>query len=375
MELYIADTLKKLRAERGNTQEDLANHLNISIQAVSKWERNEGFPDITMLPGIAAYYDVTVDTLLGCDRLKKEEDIRAFEKECHMLLNQGKSEEKLSLCREMQKKYPHEEAVLYHLMSSLANISRKNHANEILLNAEKLLTSPNANYRHGAILNLCFTHKILGNAEQAKKYAEMFPANRDYLQFVLEGEELVLHCQRSIWYLCDQLGVTLKTLLQCKEAGYSADECHEAYQMLYTLYHMIYKNGDFGFWEDRLGRLCFHLAECSASSNELDRALDELEEMFTHLEKAHSYVSMQHTSLLVNRIYHEAEMVGRSSDETVFEEFSKRLTRTVVFDPLREHPRFIELMQKIREKMKIKSCIDKPSPVGEGGSRRLTDEE
>ena len=44
MELYIADTLKALRASRGNTQEDLANHLCVSIQAVSKWERGEGLP-------------------------------------------------------------------------------------------------------------------------------------------------------------------------------------------------------------------------------------------------------------------------------------------------------------------------------------------
>lgn len=350
MELYIADTLKALRASRGNTQEDLANHLCVSIQAVSKWERGEGLPDITMLPGIAAYYDVTVDTLLGCDRLKKEEELRTFEKECHKLLNQGKSEEKLSLCREMQKKYPHEEVVLYHLMSSLANISRKRYADEILVAAEKLITSQNPNYRHGAILNLCFTHKILGNTDQAKKYAEMFPANRDYLQFVLEGEELALHCQKSIWYLCDNLGVTLKTLLNCKEAGYTAGECHESYQMLHTLYHMIFENGDFGFWEDRLGRICFHLAEYSIAENNLDRAMNELEEMLTHLEKAQAYVNIHHISPLVNRIYHEAKMVGKSSEETLFEEFSKRLSQNPIFDPIREHPRFLALTEKMKEK-------------------------
>ncbi len=350
MELYIADTLKALRASRGNTQEDLANHLSVSIQAVSKWERGEGLPDITMLPGIAAYYDTTVDTLLGCDRLKKETELQNFKKACHALLNQGKSEEKLTLCREMQKKYPHEEAVLYHLMSSLANISRKKHASEILSAAEKLLTSQNPHYRHGAILNLCFTHKLLGNTEQAKKYAEMFPANRDYLQFVLEGEELVLHCQRSIWYLCDNLGVTLKTLLHCKEAKYTAEECHDAYQMLYTLYHMIFKNGDFGFWEDRLGRICFHLAEYSTAENDLDRALDELEEMLAHLEKAEAYVSIHHTSPLVNLLYHEEKMVGKSTNETLFEEFSKRLAHNTIFDPIRESPRFLALTEKMNAK-------------------------
>lgn len=50
MELKIAENLKRLRRERGNTQDDLANHLRISVQAVSKWERGDGFPDITLLP-------------------------------------------------------------------------------------------------------------------------------------------------------------------------------------------------------------------------------------------------------------------------------------------------------------------------------------
>ena len=42
MIILLSVQLKKLRKERGNTQEDLANYLGISTQAVSKWERDEG---------------------------------------------------------------------------------------------------------------------------------------------------------------------------------------------------------------------------------------------------------------------------------------------------------------------------------------------
>ncbi|NLY97726.1 MAG: helix-turn-helix transcriptional regulator [Clostridiaceae bacterium] len=46
--------MRKFRKEKGNTQEDLANHLNISVQAVSKWERGERNPDIALLPATAS---------------------------------------------------------------------------------------------------------------------------------------------------------------------------------------------------------------------------------------------------------------------------------------------------------------------------------
>lgn len=52
MELIIGEKLKNLRRSKDLTQEEVATHLGISFQAISKWERGEGYPDITML----AYY-------------------------------------------------------------------------------------------------------------------------------------------------------------------------------------------------------------------------------------------------------------------------------------------------------------------------------
>ena len=56
--------LQKLRKERGTTQEQLANHLGVSPQAVSKWE-NGSYPDGDLLPKIADYFEVTIDYLYG----------------------------------------------------------------------------------------------------------------------------------------------------------------------------------------------------------------------------------------------------------------------------------------------------------------------
>jgi len=67
MKINIGENIKKLRNEKQVTQEQLADHLLISCQAVSKWENNVTTPDIVLLPVIAEYFDVQIDELFKID--------------------------------------------------------------------------------------------------------------------------------------------------------------------------------------------------------------------------------------------------------------------------------------------------------------------
>lgn len=69
MKLLIGENIKRLRRERDLTQEEVANHLGISFQSISKWERGDGYPDITLLPSLANYFDISVDELIGMDEI------------------------------------------------------------------------------------------------------------------------------------------------------------------------------------------------------------------------------------------------------------------------------------------------------------------
>ena len=60
----IGETIKKLRKAKGMTQEELAEVIHVSYQAVSKWE-NGGSPDLEMLPVLANTFGVTIDELMG----------------------------------------------------------------------------------------------------------------------------------------------------------------------------------------------------------------------------------------------------------------------------------------------------------------------
>ena len=66
-EINISKNIADLRKRKGITQEQLASALNISPQAISKWETNTSFPDTQTLPMIAAYFEVSIDYLFYGD--------------------------------------------------------------------------------------------------------------------------------------------------------------------------------------------------------------------------------------------------------------------------------------------------------------------
>jgi transcriptional regulator with XRE-family HTH domain len=68
MRLMIAE----LRKNKGLSQQELATVMGVAHQTVSKWETNVTFPDITLLPQLAQYFDVSVDELLGLKPLPSQ---------------------------------------------------------------------------------------------------------------------------------------------------------------------------------------------------------------------------------------------------------------------------------------------------------------
>ena len=74
--LYFSDHVTKLRREKKVTQEQLADFLGVTKAAVSKWETGQSLPDVSLLPQLAAYFDVTIDTLLGYESQLSKEQIQ-----------------------------------------------------------------------------------------------------------------------------------------------------------------------------------------------------------------------------------------------------------------------------------------------------------
>lgn len=119
MNLHFAETLKALRKDKNLTQENLANFLGVSFQAVSKWERNESYPDITMLPSIASLFGVSVDKLLGIDLIERDRKIEEYINEYVRLWNEGRIDKVKALMKQATEEFPGDYALLVRYFNAL----------------------------------------------------------------------------------------------------------------------------------------------------------------------------------------------------------------------------------------------------------------
>ena len=73
--MEIGKNIYTYRTAKGLTQEALANLLHVSTAAVSKWENNISYPDITSLPILARIFDISIDELLHFERELRDEEV------------------------------------------------------------------------------------------------------------------------------------------------------------------------------------------------------------------------------------------------------------------------------------------------------------
>ncbi|MGU9560390.1 helix-turn-helix domain-containing protein, partial [Lactiplantibacillus pentosus] len=73
--MTFAESLKKLRHDNSLTQSELAEKLYISRQSISKWELNKSYPDIDKLILLSKIFDISIDELLGQDKLLRKDII------------------------------------------------------------------------------------------------------------------------------------------------------------------------------------------------------------------------------------------------------------------------------------------------------------
>ncbi|HNX13587.1 MAG TPA: helix-turn-helix transcriptional regulator [Oscillospiraceae bacterium] len=104
-EINISTVIAAKRHERNITQDELAEYMSVSKASVSKWETGQSYPDITFLPRLAAYFNISIDELIGYLPQMTAEDIKKNYNRLAHDFSSKPFEEVYAECRELVKKY------------------------------------------------------------------------------------------------------------------------------------------------------------------------------------------------------------------------------------------------------------------------------
>ena len=110
----IGNIIRELRCSRNLTQEQLAENLNITAQAISKWENNIGMPDISQVVPIAHFFGVSTDVLFGVEEKMDVDEVQTL---IDKATTQESYKDEYALLKEALRTYPGDIRLLSELLS------------------------------------------------------------------------------------------------------------------------------------------------------------------------------------------------------------------------------------------------------------------
>lgn len=122
-EINIARIIIAKRKEKGITQEELASYIGVSSASVSKWETEQSYPDILLLPQLATYFNISLDELMGYEPQMAKKDIGKLYCRLYEDLSKKAIDEVLEECRAIIKKYYSCFPLLLQMGELLINVS------------------------------------------------------------------------------------------------------------------------------------------------------------------------------------------------------------------------------------------------------------
>ena len=288
--MNIGTVIKKLRQERGMVQEQVAEYLNVSTQAVSRWETGSALPDITQVPAIANLFNCSADMLLGVDITLKKEHIRKIEKEANNYLYAGKYEEAEKILRDALKEYPNNYELMGTLALTLGNIA--SHGNdkakqkalreeEIALSEKIYSECTDDMIRHNAILRLCHAYCTIGENEKAMDLAKKMPtkcvSNESLFGYILKGTEKFKHKQKEIAH--DMTNI-LRDIMYLNDSpldgeikAYNLDESMLLYHKIIDIINILCEDRNFGNFNSQLSDIHLRLYYSNIQKKDNDVAL------------------------------------------------------------------------------------------------------
>ena len=342
MELKLGDKIRELRKRDGRTQENLADALGVTCQAVSRWEQNATFPDMTLIPSIANYFGITIDELFGYENYR-ERRIDAIIEKNEILGREDNGvdvhiDERLSLLRNALIEFPANEKLLCELGYTLVDtgyirigqtsvvedehyVADKNrhsgnpYWNEAIPIFEKLIgETRDISIRMRSSRWLIDLYCNMGENDKAMVIAKGMPEMEYCREFLMarsaKGVEEERLRGKNLMQLSRNLAFAMVGALQTKTANYEDDLPVKKIQAIIDLYHAIYSDGNMGTGHGMLIQLYLYMSEFQWRCGMRDEAFESLDTALDHarkLEKIQKNGGCRYTDPLLSEVVYKTE--------------------------------------------------------------------
>ena len=361
MKLNVGRTIKSLRKEREITQEEFAEVLGVSCQSVSRWENESCYPDIEMIPTIAAFFGISVDHLMGIDEQAEKMAVDRYLNGFQEAISVGDMDACIRIAREGVTEFPNNYKLLNKLMYALfvagddtGNIpdwkeNRDKYDAEIVALGERIMKyCSDTEIRFEATARLAFHYCELGKKEKGRAIYETLPSmshcKEQAVWWALSEEEKLPYTRDFLRKSYDALSYALYRLVGLV----SAEEALKVIDKMDALDALVYDSNAFSATWSNVNMACSR-AKCYAALLRYDEAIQQLKRSaelaiaFDNRPKEEKV-----TSLLLG------EQVRKRTD---FETADSRPLREVlrdswlteqVFDPIRDTSAFKAILEQLK---------------------------
>ena len=196
--MKIGEKIQTLRKQKNISQEVFANYLGVSFQAVSKWETGTTMPDVTLIPAIASFFNISTDELFDYNLLETERQVRSIcEEACKYRGDDASRAEKI--LRNGLKKYPGNEIILNNLLYTLDFQTRKDDVIDICKTLIESAKDDAVKYDACRILAECYHEN--GQQDLVKPTLQIIPeiyfTKLELMATLLSGEDCYEAAQKQ----------------------------------------------------------------------------------------------------------------------------------------------------------------------------------
>ncbi len=240
MNIKLGDKIRSLRKSRNISQEVLAQYLGVSFQAVSKWENGDTMPDVTMIPAIAIFFEVSTDELFDFNRLETEQKIQQA---CWDIadIRYDEPEKAEKMLRELLKQYPGNEVVLNNLLYTMRSPER---CDEVVTLCKSILeVAKEDDVKYDVLRILAETYHEMGQQNLVKPTLEQIPeiyfSKLELAATLLDGEDALTAARQQAALSRDELLDMLSRMSQLYRLQGDAQKAAEYAELTHRVYKLF----------------------------------------------------------------------------------------------------------------------------------------